>query len=628
MKRIYLSLFFACTVFLGHAQDEKTKIADEFFSKYEFVNAAKEYQKLVRGVKTDNYINLQLAESYYNIFNTVEAAKYYGKAIAVNPDLDAEVYYKYAQMLKASGRYDTANDVMRKFATLAPTDHRTLAFQKEPNYIPRLRSQEDLFTFEDSGINMPTGSDFGAFLTQNDTLYFTSTRTPSKKKYGWNNQPFLDLYQAKYDAELQSLNQIKAVSEVNTKYHDGPATVSADGHTMFFATESFREGNFIKNKAKLIKVGKVSIFKATRKGKKWSNFEAVPFNGKDYSTSNPSLSKDGKTLYFASDMPGTMGGMDIWKVALNEDGTYGTPENLGARVNTEGRESFPFISDDNKLYFSSDSRKGLGGLDVYVLDLEIKGAEVKNLGNPINTPKDDFAFTFYPDKNIGFFSTNRVGRDDIYKAIPVCNVEMYVSVVNEKTGEIIPGAQVKILDDRKNIIEVKYADARGIVEYVVECRQNFVLQVSQSGFEGKIIELPPHKGGRQQVTASLRPIEVLVIEEQILLGYVYFEFDKANITQQGSFELNKLVQVMERNPNMKVQIKAHTDTRGSDEYNMRLSERRAQTTLQYLISMGISPSRLIAKGYGESEPKVPCGDNCTEEEHAVNRRSEFIILQK
>lgn len=628
MKKIYLSLFFACSVFLGHAQDEKTKVADQYFSKYEFVNAAKEYQKLVRGVKTDNYINLQLAESYYNIFNTVEAAKYYGKAIEADPKLDAEIYYKYAQMLKASGRYDTANDVMRKFARLAPSDQRTIAFQRDPDYIPKLRSQEELFTFEDSGINIPDGSDFGAFLSQNDTLYFTSTRTENKKTYGWNNQPFLDLFQAKFDPQSQVFSEIKAISEVNTKYHDGPATVSADGKTMFFATESFREGNFVKNKAKLLKLGKVSLFKATKKGKKWGDFEAFPYNGKDYSVSNPSLSKDGKTLYFASDMPGTLGGMDIWKVTIKEDGTYTEPQNLGNRVNTEGRESFPFISDDNKLYFASDSRKGFGGLDIYVLDLEIKDAELKNLGAPINTAKDDFAFTFYPDKNIGFFSTNRVGRDDIYKAIPVCNVEMYVTVINEKTGEILTGAQVKILDDRKNIIEVKYSDARGLVEYVVECRQGFVLQVDKNGFEGKIVNLPPHKGGRQQVTVALKPIEVIVVDEQVLLGDVFFEFNKTNITQQGSFELNKLVQVMERNPNMRIKIEAHTDSRGSDEYNLKLSERRAQTTLQYMLSMGISPDRLESQGFGESKPRVTCGDHCTEEQHAINRRSEFIILQK
>lgn len=630
MKKIYISLLFACSVFLGHAQDEKSKLADDLYEKYEFVHAAKEYQKLVRGAKTDNYIHLQLADCYYNIFNTVEAAKYYGKALEKDPNLDPELYYRYAQMLKASGRYESANEAMRKFAKKAPGDLRAIAFQRDPDYIPQLRSQEELFTFEDSGLNDLRGSDFSAFLAQNDTVYFASTRSGKSKKkvYGWNDQPYLDLYQATYVGSDQSFKDIKTVNEINTQYHDGPATVSADGQTMYFATESFREGNYIKNKEKLIKLGKVSLFKATRKGKKWSDIEPLPFNSKDYSTSNPSLSKDGKTLYFASDMPGSLGGMDIWKVSIGSDGEYGVPINMGSQVNTEGRESFPFISDEGKLYFSSDSRKGLGGLDVYVLDLQIKGAEAKNIGSPINTAKDDFAFSFYPAKNIGLFSTNRVGRDDIYKAIPVCNVEMYVTVTNEKTGESISGAQVAILDDRNNIIETKYSDARGIVEYVVDCNRQFVLQVAKNDFESRVVDVPVHKGGRQQLQVALRPIEVIVVEEQILLGEVFFEFNKSNITQQGAFELDKLVQVMDRNPSMVIKVESHTDTRGSDEYNLKLSQRRAQTTAEYLLSRGIEQYRLQAQGYGESQPKVDCQDNCSEEQHALNRRSTFIILKK
>lgn len=631
MKKFYISLFFAGAVFFGHAQQKmKTplELADEHYKNYEFVDAAAAYQKMVRGVKTDNYIHLQLADCYYNVFNTVEAAKYYGKAIEKDPTLDSEIYYRYAQMLKASGRYDTSNEIMKKFAQMAPDDQRAIAFQRDPDYIPRLRSQEELFTFEDTGINDLRGSDFGAFLTAHDTLYFTSNRAGKGKTYGWDDQPYLDLYRAKYKNANDPLTDVEAVSEINTQYHDGPATVSADGKTMFFATESFREGNYVNNKKKRIKLGKVSLFRATKKGDKWSNIEAVPFNGKDYSVSNPSLSADGKTLYFASDMPGTSGGMDIWKVAVHEDGSYGVPLNMGGQVNTEGRESFPFISADNKLYFASDARKGFGGLDIYVVDLEIPQAEPKNLGAPINTAKDDFSFSFYPSKNIGFFSTNRVGRDDIYKAIPVCNTEMYVTVTNEKTGEVLEGVKVDIFDDYKNLIETKESDSRGIVEYVVDCNKFFNLQVSKEDFESKVIEVPLHKGGRQKIDVTLRPIEVIILTEEILLGDIYFEFNRSNITREGAFELDKLVQVMKRHPNMRIKIKSHTDSRGSDIYNLKLSQQRATTTKQYILSKGIDAYRLESEGYGESSPKIDCGDNCTEEEFAINRRSEFIILKK
>ncbi len=631
MKKLYVGLFFAGVMFFGHAQQKaKTplEIADTHYNNYEFVEAAAVYQKMVRGAKTDVYVYQQLADCYYNVFNSVEAAKNYAKLIENGPAQDAEVYYRYAQMLKASGRYETSNEVMKQFAKMAPDDQRSIAFQREPDYIPRLRAQEELFTFEDTGINDLKGSDFGAFLTKHDTLYFASTRAGKGKTYGWNDQPYLDLYRAKYKGIDNPLIDVEAVSEVNTQYHDGPATISEDGKTMFFATESFRQGDYVKNKSKLIKLGKVSLYKATRKGKKWSDFEPVPFNGKDYSVSNPSLSADGKTLYFASDMPGTMGGMDIWKVAIHEDGSYGVPLNMGSQINTEGRESFPFIAQDDKLYFASDSRKGFGGLDVYVVDLVIPQAEPKNLGTPINTAKDDFSFSFYPEKHIGFFSTNRIGRDDIYKAIPICNTEMYITVSNEKTGEVLSGATVSIFDDRRNLIETKTSDHRGIVEYVVDCNKFFNLQVSKEDFESKTVEVPMHKGGRQQVAVTLRPIEVIIKEEQILLGDIYFEFNKSNITREGAFELDKLVQVMKRHPNMRIKIGSHTDTRGSDVYNLKLSQQRATTTKQYILSKGIEGYRLESEGYGESQPKINCGDNCTEEEHAINRRSEFMIIKK
>ncbi|TDS57891.1 OmpA family protein [Myroides indicus] len=634
IRKIYVGLLLSSLFILQvSAQDEKKtplEIADGLYSRYEFVDAAKAYQKLVRGVKTDNYIYLQLADCYYNIFNTVEAAKYYGKALEKEPNLDSELYYRYAQMLKASGRYETANAVMKKFAERVPEDQRAISFMREPDYIPRLREQEELFTYEESGINDMKGSDFGAFLTSGDTLYFASTRTTKRdpKTYGWNDQPYLDIYQARYKSIEDPLYDVEEVSELNTKYHDGPATVTGDGKTMYFATESFREGKFTKNKQKLLKLGKVSLFRATKKKGKWSNIEPVPFNGSDYSVSNPSVSKDGSTLYFSSDMPGTMGETDIWKVEIDDEGNYGTPVNMGSQVNTEGRESFPFISEEGKLYFASDSRKGFGGLDVYVVDLAIPQAEPKNLGAPINTAKDDFAFSFYPSKDIGFFSTNRVGRDDIYKAIPICNSEMYVTVTDKQNGQILANSKVDIFDDRKNLIETKYSDERGIVEYVVDCGKFFNLQVSKEDYESKSIEVPLNrKGGRQLINVALNPIEVIVLKEEILLGDIHFEFDRFNITQQGAFELDKLVQVMKRNPQMRIKVGSHTDTQGSPTYNQKLSENRAKTTVQYLLSKGIESYRLESEGFGASRPKINCGGDCTEAQHAINRRSEFEILK-
>ncbi|KGO78725.1 cell envelope biogenesis protein OmpA [Flavobacterium cauense R2A-7] len=622
MKKTYITLSFVFAGLTLSAQNKHTQTADKLYNRYEYIDAAEEYLKLVSNNKADNYVYRQLADSYYNVFNTVEAAKWYAKA--TEEKQDAELYYRYAQMLKANAQYEASNQQMEKFAALAPSDQRAIAFKKEPNYIPRLTDQQKMFDFKTLDINSDK-SDFGAVLTNDNTLYFASARNTSRKSYGWNDEPYLDLYKTTRNAD-GTFSKPTEAEGMNSKWHDGPAAVSADGNTMYFSSETFRDKIFDKDKEKKVKFGNVGLFRATKTDGKWGNIQALPFNNKDYNVGNPSLSKDGKTLYFSSNMPGTLGGSDIWKVEITGDNTYGTPQNLGNTINTEGRENFPFLSDDNKLYFSSDSRQGFGGLDVFVVDLE-KGTEVKNVGKPVNSEKDDFAFTFHKDQNIGFFSSNRGGQDDIYAAIPVCGVQLNTTVKNAKTGEILSGAAVAILDDRNNVIETKTTAMDGKATYATECDKAYTLQVSKDGFVSKTIAVEKSKGGEVPIVAELDPIDVIVTETEVILNDIFFEFNKSNITKEGAFELDKLVQVMKNNANMVIMVKSHTDNRGSDSFNMNLSDRRAKATVQYVISKGIAKDRIEGKGYGESEPKVQC-DKCTTEEHAKNRRSEFMIVKK
>ncbi|KGO90295.1 TolB family protein, partial [Flavobacterium subsaxonicum] len=272
------------------------------------------------------------------------------------------------------------------------------------------------------------------------------------------------LYQATYNAN-GTFSEPTPVSDINSKWHDGPAVVTADGNTMYFASESFKERKqFERDKENNLKVGQVFLFRATKQNGKWGDAQPVPFNDKKWSTGNPSISKDGKTLYFASDREGSIGGNDIWKVEVKGNNSYGEPVNLGPKVNTEGKESFPSITDDNKLYFSSDGRKGFGSLDVFVIDLN-KGTEAMNVGLPVNSGKDDFAFNFNNTKNIGFFSSNRDGIDKLYSATPVCGVEAIVMVKDAKTGQPIAVAKVAILDDKNNVIETRTVGADGKVSY-------------------------------------------------------------------------------------------------------------------------------------------------------------------
>jgi outer membrane protein OmpA-like peptidoglycan-associated protein/tetratricopeptide (TPR) repeat protein len=620
MKKIYITISLGLLSLASFSQNSSTKVADKLYNRYEYVDAAKEYQRLAENGKGDGYVYKQLADTYYNMFNTADAATWYAKAIETPQD--AETYFRYAQMLKANGKYEEANTQMNKFASMAPNDLRAKSFKENPNYVPKILSKDELYTVKSLDINSDK-QDFGAVLYDN-TLYFTSARNPLRKNYGWNDEPFLDVYKSTMGDD-NVFAEPTLVSELNTKYHDGPVTISSDGNTMYFSSDSFREKSFERNKKYNLKLGKNNLYKATKSGDSWGNITSLPFNSKEYSTSNPSLSRDGKTLYFSSNMPGSLGGVDIWKVAVN-DGNFGAPENLGAKVNTEGNESFPFISDDNILYFASSGKQGLGGYDVYQMDMN-KGTDATNLGKPINSEKDDFAFTFNKAKNMGFLSSNRNGNDDILKAAPICFVNVNTVVTNAKTGAILSSAKVSILDNKKNIISSETSNSNGEVTFKVECDTDYTIQASKDGFEGNSFPVAKSKGPSVKVDAALQPIDVIVTDTEIVLKPIYFEFDKSNITQEGAFELDKLVQVMRNNDKLVIFAKSHTDNRGSDAYNMSLSDRRAKSTVQYVISKGISASKISGKGFGESEPKVNCAEACTEEEFALNRRSEFLIVK-
>ncbi|MFP9113033.1 OmpA family protein [Flavobacterium sp. RHBU_3] len=620
MRNLYITLGFMLATGSVMAQSDATKDADKLYARMEYVDAATAYLKVK---DKDEYVKKQLAESYYNIFNSKEAVKWYGELTKTQQD--AETYYKYAQMLKAEGKYAEANAQMQKFAALAPNDQRAIIFKQDPNYLPKLQSQAKMFEEKALDINDKKYGSFGGVLTDDNTIYFTSARNTGRKTYGADEQPYLDLYQSTYNAN-GTVSEPVPVSDVNTKWHDGPAAVTADGNTMYFASESFVEKEFVKDKKANIKQGQVYLYKAVKVNGKWDKIQELPFNDKKWSTGNPSISKDGKWLYFASDREGSIGGStDIWKVEVKGPNSYGEPINLGPKINTEGRESFPFITDSDKLFFASDGRKGFGSLDVFVIDLK-KGTEAKNVGLPINSGKDDFAFSFNDTKKVGLFSSNREGFDKIYLATPICGVEAIVMVRDLNTGAPIASATVAILDDKGNVIETRTTGTDGNLTYNIDCDKAYTVQATASGYEGGTFPIAKNPGGELKVDAKLKPV-VIPVDNVIVLNEIYFEYDKSNITKQGAFELDKIVEIMKQYPDLVVMAKAHTDSRGSEQYNMSLSNRRAKSTVQYIISKGIAKERISGQGYGESEPKVAC-DKCTEEEYAQNRRSEFVIVKQ
>jgi outer membrane protein OmpA-like peptidoglycan-associated protein len=320
-------------------------------------------------------------------------------------------------------------------------------------------------------------------------------------------------------------------------------------------------------------------------------------------------------------MPGGLGGEDIWKVSVNGD-SYGTPENLGNKVNSADNEIFPFIAEDETLYFSSNKEGGLGGLDVY----KFKNNTLTRLGAPVNSEKDDFAFTLNQKEKVGFVSSNRDETDDIYLITPICKLFANITVIDQETKQVINAAKLDILDDEKLLQSVIISDNTYAAK--LACEKAFYLKASKEGYEDATHTIEKTINGNEiEVVIEMTPVaKPIVTDKEVILEEIYFVFDKSYITEQGKTELDKLVSVMNQYPNMTILVKSHTDNIGDNAYNLDLSNRRAKSTVDYIISKGITQERISGKGYGETSPKVDC-ERCTIEENKQNRRSEFIIVK-
>ena len=620
MKKIYITLSLIFISGIVFSQDIAIKKADQLFGSYQYVEAIKSYLEIIKNKQGNQNVYRNLADSYYNIYNTTEAVKWYEKVVEKNAD--AETYFRYSQALKSIGNYTEANEKMKKFATLIPNDVRAKEFMQNQNYKLTLDNTQALFSIEKTTISEPKSNDFAAILTATNEVYFVSNRN-SKKIDKWSNEPYIDIFKTTRNND-GSFSKVEEIKELNSMYHDGPVTISADGNTMFFARDGHSTNLYEKDKKNNAKIGQLGIYKAQKNNGKWEIKEGLPINNISYSVSHPSLSNDGKTLFFSSNMPGGMGESDIWKIAITENG-YGEPINLGDKINTASREVFPFITNKDELYFASTGWSGFGGLDIFKVE---NNSQVINLGKPVNTEKDDFSFSLNTELNKGYFSSNRNGNDAIFEATPICGIDLMVSVTDAKTGKNIENAKVTILDENNTLLYSTVTNTFGKCKQLLTCDESYSIQITASNYENVAFPISKSDSNQIEIPVKLIPNEVIITDKEVLLGDVYFEFNKSNITPVGAAQLDKLVSVLNSNPTMIISVKSHTDSKGNLSYNLKLSEQRAQATVQYIVSKGINKERVFGKGYGYTEPKIACSVNCTEEEDAINRRSEFIILKK
>lgn len=632
-KRIYILSILSALVFTSVSAQKGKALKN--YEKLSYIDSRDQLLELASKDNVSPEVFEKLANAYYFNGEMQEASNWFEKLIALKTPTDPENIFRYALALKAQEDYTKADQVLNEYAKINPGDSRIKQFINKSNYVKAIDDISKDFVLVNLDINTAY-SDFGT-STYNGHLIFASSKDIEEDIYKWNEQPFLDLFELNEDGSVKEVN-----GEVNTKYHESSTSFTKDGKTAYFTRNNFFKGKFKRSNEK---INGLKIYKATLVDSSWTNIVSMPFNNDDYNVAHPALSADEKKLYFASDMLGTQGASDIFVVDVNEDGTYGEPVNLGPKVNTEGRENFPFVSENGILYFSSDGHLGLGGLDIYRVEvdkLNEASTQILNIGKPINSSKDDFGFIVNETTGKGYISSNREGGngdDDIYSfVIPSCNKAVTGTVINKRTQEILTDADVFVYDANRNLLHTLKSDSYGKFSFDLGCKEKtYLIEGKKEAYKDdfKDFTVKTDETGILKLELNLEPEgpEVAKIGTDLALllnlNPIYFDYDKSFIRPDAEIELAKVINYMRAYPGVKIDVRSHTDSRGRDTYNWALSNRRNTSTIAYIIEKGgISASRIKGQGYGETRLTNHCsnGVKCSKEEHQDNRRSEFIVV--
>lgn len=623
------------------------KKADEYFNKMWYAEASELYEQALQDKSNYSFEVLEKAgDAHYFNTNMEQAYKWYTILYEeYEEEMSADNIFKYAHSLKGNGKYARSKRLMRLYNKKMKND-RTTSFSIETNEIvlDEILNKPRTIEIQNLSVNSEYSEFAPMFHNENDIVFASANDSSflTTRRYKWDNQPYLDLYVGKLNEESSDIkNAVKFSKELNTKYHEAGVTFAPDNKTMYFTRNNY--GKKLKRDSKGI--NHLKIYRSQKIDGEWTKATELSFNSDSYSTGHPALSKDGKKLYFVSDMPGSIGDSDIFVVDVLEDGNFSSPKNLGPEVNTEQKEMFPFVNGE-KLYFSSNGHTGLGGLDIYeaTLDEENGFSEVKNLGKPINSNKDDFSYIINEETKKGFFASNRDGGkgfDDIYsfkhllvEEVPE-NTNAIAGIVTALvTGDVMPKALVQLLDENNvKLKEIETGEDGSFIFEDLDADTKYILKTDKDTFFANELEAATLKNDTVNVAIAMKKLrEMIAVEDgirKLKTEMIHFDFDKSYIRKDASEELDKLVEVMKEYPTMVIKIESHTDSRGSAVYNEYLSNKRAKSTRAYIISQGIDASRIeSAIGYGEQRLLNQCNGRiaCPEEKHYLNRRSEFIIV--
>ncbi|MEM9981018.1 MAG: OmpA family protein [Bacteroidota bacterium] len=649
-------------------QNSLRKQADKAYLDFHYTEAIKAYLQVVEEEGADAAIEEKLATSYRKINDSKNAEIWYAKVVNQSGTNPGNILH-YAQALAMNGKYEASQDWYKRYAQLARGDQRGATFSRVYQDTAHFHQDAARYQIELAPFNSEQ-ADFSPTYYRQGILFCSNRETEKKslfrKKYNWNNTNFLDLYFSKNRFSQGE----KFQEELNSKYHEGPSVFYNNERNIAFTRNNYHKGKFKKSSDD---INKLKLFFAEVEEGEWKNIVEFPFNDDEYSVGHPAISSDGTTLYFVSDMPGSVGGTDLF-MSTYEGDTWSVPKNLGPMINTKGDEMFPFVDANNNLYFASTGHGGLGGLDIFFSpNINGRFGKPENMGVPINSNQDDFGLIIDVDGYEGYFSSNRaegVGDDDIYKFLyKTC--ELLVVVVDSTTNQIVPDAELNFTEKKTQREVIFLTEAEGVYSFITKLRTGYVLKAYKEGYQESIKRISeqqllscqsveagirdtikiylkkgektlrpqdPNNPNSPQVAYNSQPPAWqrlnynnlgLSPEDVYQVKNIYYDLDKYYIRPDASVELNNLLGVLYQYPSLRVLLSSHTDSRASYGYNVRLSQRRSQSARQFLVNRGVAPHRISITYYGETKLNTNCPDGvpCNESDHQLNRRTEIILLK-
>ena len=702
----------------AHGQRLKERMADRSAEVFDYPRVAAIYENLDARGKADADDLRRLAMTYRKMGQPARAEGAYARLLAMGPAKPGDML-AYADLLRANGNYPAALEWYGNYATVITDDVRVNAYLKDPTIFDRLVRDSSSATIRTLPINSPQ-ADLGLGVLD-ELLLFSSARgegVGGRRAYAWDEEPFLNLYSALLKGETAEEPMVMR-KDVNTRYHDGTVTYDSLAKRMYFTRNNVHYGVRSLSQRGNLNLG--IYFTDVVTGEfgqpEWGPVTPFDHNDPDHNLGHPSVSPDGRTLFFVSDRPGGFGGTDIW-YCENLGNQWSAPINLGPKVNTPGDEMFPYLWMDSTLYFASNGHPGLGGMDLFRTRLTLAGpGNVFNLGYPMNTRHNDHGLILINDST-GFFASDRpggMGSDDIYgctirpqmiylagrvidkntrepiegatillkdgegkhikryqletepgglfkidaeyrqKYLLVANKSGYFQqelpivtetdpltdilvelvkydyaaeglVLHGETEEKLAGATVTLTDGQDNVLERMVTDESGYYQFPLKPDSDYRIKVEKPEFFKQSVKITT-KGKPSAVIYTDFRLFPLKVDQVVRLDNIFYDFNKWDIRPDAAEELDKLVATLVENPTVKIELSSHTDCRGRDAYNMTLSERRAKSAVDYIISKGIAKDRVKSKGYGKSKPSEDCKcEECTDEQHQRNRRTEFKVL--